>query len=75
MKPKTTGPPRAQRSRSLQAEGTNWILIVGGALLSTLSIRLGHKLKQVLDTRQQGNTSNVSSFSAIHVLQIYVWNA
>lgn len=58
MKPKTTGAPRAHRSRPFQAEGTNWVLIIGGALLSTLSIGLGYKLKQVLDTKQQGNTSN-----------------
>ncbi|KAL2528109.1 hypothetical protein Fot_20710 [Forsythia ovata] len=30
------------RSRGIQGEGQNWVLIVGGALLSTLSIRLGN---------------------------------
>ncbi|CAH8318222.1 unnamed protein product [Eruca vesicaria subsp. sativa] len=31
--------------------GPNWILIAGGALLSTLSIRFGYKLKQSVDTK------------------------
>lgn len=61
MKPKTTGTPRAQKPKSLQGEGgPNWILIAGGALLSTLSIRLGYKLKQAIDTKQQENVNNGS---------------
>ncbi|PON77588.1 intracellular protein transporter [Parasponia andersonii] len=58
MKPKTTGVSRAQNSRSFQREGPNWVLIAGGALLSTLSIRLGYKLKQAIDTKQQNSISN-----------------
>lgn len=58
MKPRTNGVPRAQKSKNCQGEGPNWILIAGGALLSTLSIRLGYKLKQALDTKQQENASN-----------------
>ncbi|WCJ27751.1 hypothetical protein M5689_009477 [Euphorbia peplus] len=58
MKSRTTGVPRAQKGQSFQVEGPNWILIAGGALLSTLSIRLGYKLKQTLDSKQQGNASN-----------------
>lgn len=69
MKPKTTGSPRALKSKPFQAEGTNWVLIVGGALLSMLSIRLGFKLKQVLDSKKQGNNSNGLEFIEIHVLQ------
>ncbi|XWS58003.1 hypothetical protein CRYUN_Cryun09bG0221700 [Craigia yunnanensis] len=46
---------RGQKSKKFQGEGPNWILIAGGALLSTLSIRLGYKLKQALDTKQQDN--------------------
>lgn len=57
MKPKTTGVPRAQKPKSFQGEGPNWVLIAGGALLSTLSIHLGYKLKQALDTKQE-NASN-----------------
>ncbi|KAL2243040.1 UNVERIFIED_CONTAM: hypothetical protein Sindi_0422000 [Sesamum indicum] len=55
MNPRTRGVPR--RSRNFQEGGLNWILIAGGALLSTLSIRLGYKLKQVLDTKQLNNSS------------------
>ncbi|KAA3468543.1 Intracellular protein transport protein USO1 isoform 2 [Gossypium australe] len=51
---------RGQKSRSFQGEGLNWILIAGGALLSTLSIRLGYKLKQALDTKQQHDSSTRS---------------
>lgn len=58
MKPRTNGVPRAQKSRNFQGEGPNWVLLAGGALLSTLSIRLGYKLKQALDTKQQENASN-----------------
>ncbi|GMN44139.1 hypothetical protein TIFTF001_013335 [Ficus carica] len=61
MRPKTTGVPRAQKSKSFQGEGgPNWILIAGGAVLSTLSIRLGYKLKQAIDTKQQEN-ANIGS--------------
>lgn len=59
MKPRTNGAPRAQNSRNFQGEGPNWVLLAGGALLSTLSIRLGFKLKQALDIKQQENESNV----------------
>lgn len=58
MKPRANEVPRAQKSQSVQGEGPNWILIAGGALLSALSIRLGYKLKQALDVRQQENASN-----------------
>ncbi|KAL2531526.1 hypothetical protein Adt_04877 [Abeliophyllum distichum] len=56
MKPITDEVPR--RSRDLQRDGPNWVLIAGSALLSTLSIRLGYKLKQVLDTKQPENSNN-----------------
>ncbi|CAN8230284.1 unnamed protein product [Cochlearia groenlandica] len=39
-------------------EGPNWILIAGGALLSTLSIRFGYKLKQTLDSKPRSNCRN-----------------
>lgn len=55
MKPRATEAPR--RSRNVQGEGPNWIFIAGSALLSTLSIRLGYKLKQVLDAKQLDNSS------------------
>ncbi|KAE8699271.1 putative tocopherol O-methyltransferase [Hibiscus syriacus] len=46
---------KIQNSKQIQGEGPNWVLIAGGALLSTLSIRLGYKLKRALDTKQQYN--------------------
>lgn len=58
MKSRANGIPRGQKAKNIQIEGPNWILIAGGALLSTLSIRLGYKLKQNLDAKQQTNTSN-----------------
>lgn len=58
MKPRANEVPRAQKTQSVQVEGPNWILVAGGALLSALSIRLGYKLKQALDARQQENASN-----------------
>ncbi|KAE8677343.1 putative tocopherol O-methyltransferase [Hibiscus syriacus] len=48
---------RGQSSRKNKVEGTNWILIAGGALLSTLSVRFGYKLKQALDLKQQDNVT------------------
>ncbi|KAE8656154.1 putative tocopherol O-methyltransferase [Hibiscus syriacus] len=48
---------KVQNSKKIQGERPNWILIAGGALLSTLSIRLGYKLKQALDTKQQYNAT------------------
>lgn len=52
MKPKAS-----PKSKSFQGEGPNWVLIAGGALLSTLSIRLGFKLKQALDTKHDKSTN------------------
>ncbi|XP_019160942.1 PREDICTED: uncharacterized protein LOC109157541 isoform X1 [Ipomoea nil] len=60
MKSRANGTSRAQKSKALQGEGPNWVLIAGGALLSTLSVRLGYKLKQVLDAKQQNTTGNTS---------------
>ncbi|VVB11291.1 unnamed protein product [Arabis nemorensis] len=45
--------PKHQRTEKFCGEGPNWILIAGGALLSTLSIRFGYKLKQSLDLKPQ----------------------
>lgn len=61
MKPKTTGVPRAQKSKPFQGDGLNWVLIAGGALLSTISIRLGYKLKQALDIKHQENSRSGQS--------------
>ncbi|KAL7121996.1 hypothetical protein ACP275_01G018200 [Erythranthe tilingii] len=55
MKPRTSEVPRG--SRNFQEGSSNWILIAGGALLSALSIRLGYKLKQAVDTKQSVNSN------------------
>ncbi|KAL3645939.1 hypothetical protein CASFOL_011119 [Castilleja foliolosa] len=55
MNPRTSEASR--RSKNIQGEGPNWILIAGSALLSTFTIRLGCKLKQVFDDKQQDNSS------------------
>lgn len=65
MNPRTTGAP--QRSRNVQAEGPNWIVIAGSALLSTLSIRFGYKLKQVFDAKQLDNSSQSKGVQCIFV--------
>ncbi|XP_008802962.1 uncharacterized protein LOC103716651 isoform X3 [Phoenix dactylifera] len=49
---------KAQKLKHVQGEGPNWVLIAGGALLSTLSIRLGCKLKQIFETKQSKNSNN-----------------
>ncbi|KAJ8499044.1 hypothetical protein OPV22_009596 [Ensete ventricosum] len=36
----------------LQGEGPNWVFVVGGALLSTLSIKLGCQLKRAFDNKR-----------------------
>lgn len=56
MKPRTTEAPR--KSKDFQGEGPNWILVAGGALLSTLSFHLGYKLKQVFDAKHLNNSSD-----------------
>ncbi|KAK1548753.1 hypothetical protein Q3G72_007233 [Acer saccharum] len=62
MKPRTDGVSRGQKAKNIQGQGQgqgpNWILIAGCTLLSTLSVRLGFKLKQTLDTKQQANANN-----------------
>lgn len=58
MKSRIDGASRGQKAKGIQGEGPNWILIACGALLSTLSIRIGYKLKQTLDSKQQSNADN-----------------
>ncbi|KAL6547544.1 hypothetical protein OROHE_009249 [Orobanche hederae] len=55
MKPRTSEAPR--RSKSIHGEGPNWVVIAGSALLSTLSVRLGFKLKQIFDAKQADDSS------------------
>ena len=65
MRPITNGMPRVQRESKVQGEGPNWLLIAAGALLSTLSFRLGYKLKQALDSKQLERASNFPPFSLV----------
>lgn len=55
MKSQSNSEGRVQRVKSNQGDRPNWVLIVGGALLSTLSIRIGCKLKQAIDWKQRDN--------------------
>ncbi|KAF1885306.1 hypothetical protein Lal_00029195 [Lupinus albus] len=45
--------------RNNKVEGSNWVVVAAGALLSTLSIRLGYKLKQALDSNPNHNATNL----------------
>jgi hypothetical protein len=47
---------KAGRANHVQGEGANWVLVAGGVLLSTLSVRLGCKLKQMFDMKKQNNS-------------------
>jgi len=58
MNPRTAAVSRTQKSNGIQREGPNWVLIAGGALLSTLSFRLGYKLKQATDKKQADDSGN-----------------
>lgn len=52
MSTRRNGISRHQRVDNSRGEGgPNWILIAGGALLSTLSIRFGYKLTQFVDSK------------------------
>ncbi|KAK7263968.1 hypothetical protein RJT34_31568 [Clitoria ternatea] len=72
MKPQTNGVSRDHKANNIQVEGPNWLLIAAGALLSTLSVRLGYKLKQALDSKpklkeptiQKGNGKSSSARNA-----------
>ncbi|CAM8933340.1 unnamed protein product [Rhodiola kirilowii] len=67
---RTNGMPKAQGSRRNQGEKPHWVLIVGGALLSSLSIRLGYKLKQALDSRQQNQGRNSAQNRSLRNCQL-----
>ncbi|KAK4757563.1 hypothetical protein SAY87_018864 [Trapa incisa] len=63
MKPKTNEGYRVQKSNNFQREGQGpvWVLVAGGALLSTLSVHLGFKLKQFIDSKQRDDGQNSST--------------
>ncbi|XP_010438583.1 PREDICTED: uncharacterized protein LOC104722159 [Camelina sativa] len=58
MSTRRSGISKHQRADKFCGQGPNWILIAGGALLSTLSIRFGYKLKQSLDWKPHSNGSS-----------------
>lgn len=51
---------RSEKLKHVEEASPNWVFIVGGALLSTLSIRLCCKLKQALEVKRSTKT-HVSS--------------
>ncbi|CAN6461366.1 unnamed protein product [Victoria cruziana] len=51
---------RDRRTANVHVGGPNWVLIACGALLSTLSIRIGCKLKQALLDRRSTDDGNLS---------------
>ncbi|KAG2239874.1 hypothetical protein Bca4012_022958 [Brassica carinata] len=58
MSTRRNGISRHQRVDN--SRGPNWILIAGGALLSTLSIRFGYKLKQSVDSKPHSHANGTS---------------
>ena len=57
---------KSGRGSHVQGEGPNWVLVAGGVLLSTLSIRLGCKLKQLFDGKQQNNINTSKGLMSSH---------
>lgn len=49
---------KAGRANHGQGEGASWVLVAGGVLLSTLSVRLGCKLKQMFDMKKQNSSTS-----------------
>ncbi|XP_068650465.1 autophagy-related protein 23-like isoform X2 [Aristolochia californica] len=50
--------PRNLRTKHIQGEGLNWVFVAGGALLSSLSVGIGYKVKQILDAKKPVNSAN-----------------
>ncbi|CAD6271021.1 unnamed protein product [Miscanthus lutarioriparius] len=53
MKAKANGSIKKAEKGDHVHGGPNWVLVAGGILLSTLSVRLGCRLKQMFETKQQ----------------------
>lgn len=47
-----------QKLEQIQGNGPNWALIIGGAILSTLSIKIGCKLKHIFDGKRLEDACN-----------------
>jgi hypothetical protein len=63
---------KSGRGSHVQGEGPNWVLVAGGVLLSTLSVRLGCKLKQLFNAKQQNNTPTGLTFLFPHLKLQYI---
>lgn len=70
MSTQRNGISKHQRADKFGGQGPNWILIAGGALLSTLSIRFGYKLKQSLDWKPQSN--GTAGIKGIYFIAVYL---
>lgn len=67
MKPKSDRAiSRTQKTKCVEGEGLNWVIIAGGALLSTLSFRLVCKLKQAVKTKLPDSDNSVLKGLIMH---------
>lgn len=46
--------------QNVPQEGLNWVVLLGGAIVSTLSVTLGRKLKHALEINRQGDTKTLN---------------
>uniref|UniRef100_A0A0E0G8W8 Uncharacterized protein n=1 Tax=Oryza nivara TaxID=4536 RepID=A0A0E0G8W8_ORYNI len=65
MKSKTNRSIQKARKTDNVQGGPNWVLVAGGVLLSTLSVKLGCKLKQLFDAKQR-NTQRRPGTCELH---------
>lgn len=73
MKPQSNGSRRVHNHT--REEGPTWLIIAAaGALLSTLSIRLGYKLKQVTDSKPKQNAATTILKGTYHLVLCFVYH-
>lgn len=77
MTSKTTASiQRVQKLNHVRQEGPNWVLIAGSALLSTLTVSLGCKLKKAFQIRRQDTAHKgltcASAILAYYFLMMYL---
>uniref|UniRef100_A0A0D9WKE6 Nuclease associated modular domain-containing protein n=1 Tax=Leersia perrieri TaxID=77586 RepID=A0A0D9WKE6_9ORYZ len=60
---------KAGKVNHTQGGGSNWVLVAGGVLLSTLSVKLGCKLKQMFDTKKQNCSAPKALADGVEVKQ------
>jgi hypothetical protein len=68
---------KVEKAKQIHGGGPNWVLVAGGVLLSTLSVRLGCKLKQLFVAKQKNSTSKglASPFASATFTFFYSLNA